>query len=87
MHKELLKALVGVIGTIVVIVAAALALGNQLVNTARAEGKQEIQNLRSEVQANKREADAGNAELRKDVQALYMYMVTKQRQERLEKTK
>lgn len=44
-----------------------------------------IELLTVRVDRHKGEVDAGQAELRKDVQAIYQYMLTKQRQPRLEK--
>lgn len=48
----------------------------------RAEAQ--VATLQGEVRQNKMEADAGVTEVRKDVQALYKFMVTSQRQPRLE---
>lgn len=47
----------------------------------------ELAEVRQQVARNKVEADAGVAEVRKDIQALYLFQVTRQRQPRLEKEK
>jgi hypothetical protein len=90
--KDLAK---GALASLIVLAgfAAFLLNANKVaVNEARAEAslaqtaaKQAVATLERKVDANKATADAGNAEVRKDIQALYNYLLTRQRQERLEK--
>ena len=55
--------------------------------TTKAETQAALSALKQEVQMNKVQADAGVAEVRKDIKALYDFMLTRQRQDRLEKPK
>lgn len=63
----------------------AVSRAEDLVTAARAEGREAVVALERKVDTNKVAADAGMQEVRKDIQAVYNFLLTKQRQERLEK--
>ena len=82
------KALIPLLGTILIVITMIVGGGISRADNAalRAESaaKAAVASIQKQVDDNKAAADAGNAEVRKDVQAIYNYLLTKQRQPRLE---
>lgn len=83
------KGLIAVLALMITIFTGMLTAGvsraDKVSEAAATAAKGAVSELRAEVKANKVEVDAGFAELRKDTQAIYQYLLTKQRQPRLEK--
>lgn len=83
------KALLSLLGAFAVFQLGAVATGvsrsENTVSRATAETAASIQQLQAKVDRHKDEQDAGRAELSKDIQAVYQFLVTRQRQSRLEK--
>lgn len=86
-RKELIQYLLAMVGVIVLVAGGAVARADIAGKEAAAEARAAVESLKAEVASNKHEADAGNAEVRKDIQAVYNFLLTKKPQERLEKPK
>lgn len=74
----------------------AFNLGAMFIGLGRSEAKAaeigqvqaiKIERVEAQVQFNKQAADAGLSEARKDIQAVYQFLLTKRRQPRLETAK
>lgn len=86
-RKELMYMLASFAAFIITAAAVVSARAENVARDAARDAKQEVLVLKEEVAVNKREADAGTAEVRKDIQAVYNFLLTRQRQERLEAKK
>jgi len=85
--KGLAGIMVASLGVVSLLVGGAVARADASASKAEQAAKAAVASLEVKVDSNKRESDAGNAEVRKDIQAVYNFLLTRQRQERLEKPK
>lgn len=85
--KALLFLLASFGAFLLTLVGIATARAEDAATKASVAARQAVSMLEVKVDANKREADAGTGEVRKDIQAVYNFLLTRQRQERLEAKK
>lgn len=82
------KTLIPVLGMVLTVtsllVGGAVSRAESVAEKASMAARAAVSALEAKVDVNKRDADAGNYEVRKDIQAVYNFLLTRKPQERFE---